>query len=132
MEDFAFELRLEDFVFRWETNTAGHRLSAEVISTQLIMPLMSTAHLAFSSPDPVGEMSQSDLETVNEAKSHGYAPLTDCVRTQIVDKLGRTARRTPGTHTRNTISKPRLATAIRRMTAMLNFLVELRECGPFP
>lgn len=31
-------------------------------------------------------------------------------------------------HARNAISRPRLATAIRRMTAMLNFLVELREC----
>jgi len=104
--DFAFELRLEDFIFRWETNIAGHRLSAEVISTQLIIPLMSTAHLAFSSPDSVGEMSESNLETV-------------------VDKLGRSARRAPGMHTRNAISRPRLATAIRRMTAMLNFLVEL-------
>lgn len=74
-KDFAFELRLGDFVFRWETNTAGHRHSAAVISTQLIMPLMSTAHLAFSSPCPVGEMSESDLETVNEAKPYRYAPL---------------------------------------------------------
>lgn len=75
LKDFAFELHLEDFVFRWETNIAGHKLSAETISTQLIMPLMSTAHLAFSSPDSVGEMSESGLETVNEAKLHGYAPL---------------------------------------------------------
>lgn len=75
LKDFAFELCLEDFAFRWETNTAGHRLSAEVISTQLIMPLMSTAHLAFSSPDSVGEMSESGLETVNGAKSYVYAQL---------------------------------------------------------
>ena len=32
------------------------------------MPLMSTAHLAFSTPSSVGEMSESDLETVSEAK----------------------------------------------------------------
>lgn len=51
---------------------------------------------------------------------------------QAIDKLGRTARRAPGMHIRNAISKPRLATAIHRMTAMLNFLVELRECEPFP
>ncbi|KAF9790895.1 hypothetical protein BJ322DRAFT_415384 [Thelephora terrestris] len=106
--DFAFELRLEDFVFRWETNLAGYKISAEVISTQIIVPLMSTAHLAFNSPNPVGGMSESDLETA-------------------LDKLGRAARRTPGMHTRNAISKPRLSTAIRRMTAMLNFLVELPD-----
>ncbi|KAF9649857.1 hypothetical protein BDM02DRAFT_3113105 [Thelephora ganbajun] len=104
--DLAFELHLEDFVFRWETNWAGPRISAEVISRQIIMPLMSTAHLAFSSPNSVGEISESDLETA-------------------IDKLGRAARRTPGMHIRNAISKPRLATSIRRMTAMLNFLVEL-------
>lgn len=35
-------------------------------------------------------------------------------------------------HARNAIAKPRLATSIRRMTAMLNFLVELRKWGgPF-
>ena len=78
LKDFAFELRLEDFVFRWETNIAGHSLSAQVISTQLIMPLMSIAHLAFSSPNSVGEMSESGLETVNEAKPLGYSPLIRC------------------------------------------------------
>lgn len=71
-KDFAFELRLEDFVFRWETNLAGYRISAQVISTQIIMPLMSTAHLAFNSPKPVGEMPESDLETVSEMKLPGY------------------------------------------------------------
>ena len=36
------------------------------------MPLMSTAHLAFNSPKPVGEMPESDLETVSEMKLPGY------------------------------------------------------------
>lgn len=65
LQDFAIELRLEDFTFRWETNVAGHRISAQVISTQIIMPLMSTAHLAFSSSSPIGEMSESELEAVS-------------------------------------------------------------------
>jgi hypothetical protein len=72
LKDFAFELRLEDFVFRWETNLAGYKISAEVISTQIIVPLMSTAHLAFNSPNPVGGMSESDLETVGEVKPSDY------------------------------------------------------------
>ena len=68
LKDFAFELRLEDFAFRWEANSVGPRISAEVISRQIIMPLISTAHLAFSSPNSLGEMSESDLETVSEVK----------------------------------------------------------------
>ena len=68
MKDLAFELRLEDFAFRWETNSAGPRISAEVISRQLIMPLMSTAHLAFGATNSVGGMSEPDLETVSEVK----------------------------------------------------------------
>ena len=131
LKDLAFELRLEDFAFRWETNCAGPRISAEVISRQIIKPLMSTAYLAFSTPSSVGEMSESDLEIVS-----GVKPLTRVLmiryglHVQAVDKLGRTARRTPGMHVRNSISKPRIATTIRRMTAMLNFLVEVREYGP--
>jgi len=74
-KDFAFELRLEDLIFRWETNSAGPRISADVISRQIIMPLMSTAHLAFSSPNSVGEMSESDLETVSKVKPLTYVPL---------------------------------------------------------
>jgi hypothetical protein len=132
-KDFAFELRLDDFVFRWETNTTGHRISAEVISRQIIMPLMSTAHLAFSSPNSVGVMSESELETVSQEEPLVYALMIRCgLRLKAVDKLGRAARRTPGLHARNAISRPRLATSIRRMTAMLNFLLELRECGPLP
>jgi len=92
------------------------------------MPLISTAHLAFSLPNAVGEMSESDLETVSKVKPLTYVLLIRYeLHPQALDKVGRTARRTPGMHARNAISRPRLATAIRRMTAMLNFLVELRE-----
>jgi len=89
---------------------------------------MTTAHLAFSTPNSVGEMSESDLETVSKVNPPIYLLLIRYgLHAQALDKVGRTARRTPGMHARNAISRPRLATAIRRMTAMLNFLVELRE-----
>jgi len=91
------------------------------------MPLMSTAHLAFSTPNSVGEMSESDLETVSKVPLIYVLLIRYELDAQALDKVGRTARRTPGMHARNAISKPRLATAIRRMTATLNFLVELRE-----
>ena len=57
----------------------GPRISAEVISRQIIMPLMSTAQLAFNTPNSVGEMSAPDLEIVSEAK-----PPTDPVWTVYV------------------------------------------------
>ena len=88
MQDFAFELRLEDFIFRWETNSAGPRISAEVISRQIIMPLMSTAHFAFNTPSSVGEMSESDLETVSKVKPLTYVLLIRYeLHPQALDKV---------------------------------------------
>lgn len=45
---------------------------------------------------------------------------------KAVDKIGRTARRTIDTHIKNVLSKPRVATTMRRMTAMFNFSADLR------
>lgn len=39
-------------------------MSADILSKQLILPLISVTHLAFSSADPVNEMSEADLEKV--------------------------------------------------------------------
>lgn len=104
--DLAFDLECEAFKWRWETNFVGHKLSAEIISKHLVMPLISVNHLAFASADPVCELPEADLE-------------------KAVDKMARTARRTVDTHVRHAISKPRLATTLRRMTAMFNFIPEL-------
>ncbi|THH02766.1 hypothetical protein EW026_g122 [Hermanssonia centrifuga] len=81
-------------------------VSSDVLSKHLIMPLISATHLAFSSADPVSELSEADLE-------------------KAVDKVGRTARRTVDTHVKHAISRPRVATTLRRMTAMFNFLSDM-------
>ncbi|KAF7796621.1 hypothetical protein EIP86_007803 [Pleurotus ostreatoroseus] len=70
------------------------------------MPLISVTHLSFSSADLVSELSEGDLE-------------------KAVDKVGRTARRTVDTHVKHAISRPRVASTLRRMTAMFNFLPDL-------
>ncbi|KIJ12817.1 hypothetical protein PAXINDRAFT_171003 [Paxillus involutus ATCC 200175] len=101
--DFAFELECAAFKWRWETASVGHKLSADILSQHLIMPLISVSHLAFSSSDVVGDLPPSDLE-------------------KAIDKVARTARRTFDTHVKNALSKPRLATTIRRMTAIFNFI----------
>lgn len=84
----------------------GPKISAEILSKQLVLPLISVTHLAFNSAEFVTEMSDGDLE-------------------KAVDKTGRTARRTLDTHIRNAMSKPRLATTLRRMTAIFSFIPEL-------
>lgn len=60
----AFELDYEDFKWRWEPNFLGYQMSADIISRQLIVPLISTNYLAFSSAEPVGGVSDQDLEKV--------------------------------------------------------------------
>ncbi|KAJ7931451.1 hypothetical protein B0H13DRAFT_1701997 [Mycena leptocephala] len=98
--DLAIELECEAFKWRWETCLQGGRFSAEMISRHLVLPLISLNHLAFTSA--VGESSDTDLE-------------------KAVDKVGRTARRSVDTHVKNAMAKPRVATALRRITAMFNF-----------
>ncbi|TFY76609.1 hypothetical protein EWM64_g7404 [Hericium alpestre] len=104
--DFAFDLQSDTFKWRWETFLLGPKLSAELLSKHLIVPLISTAHLAFTSADPVSELSDTDLE-------------------KAVDKVGRTARRTLDTHIRNAIMRPRVSTTVRRITALLDFNANL-------
>lgn len=65
VQDLAFELGSEDFKWRWETYALGPKASAEVLSIHLIMPLISVTHLAYSSADPVSELSELDLEKVS-------------------------------------------------------------------
>lgn len=104
--DLALELECNNWKWRWEPAVLGPKLSAEIISKHLIMPLISVNHLAFSSSGVLGDLAPGDLE-------------------KATDKVGRTARRTVDTHIRNALSKPRVATTLRRMTAMFNFLPEL-------
>ncbi|OCH95479.1 hypothetical protein OBBRIDRAFT_788362 [Obba rivulosa] len=101
--DLAVELGSDRFRWRWETYSLGPKVSADVLSKHLILPLISATHLAFGSADPVSELSAADLE-------------------KAVDKTGRTARRTLDTHIKHAISKPRVATTLQRMTAIFNFM----------
>ncbi|KIP05010.1 hypothetical protein PHLGIDRAFT_129130 [Phlebiopsis gigantea 11061_1 CR5-6] len=101
--DLAIELGSDDFKWRWEMYSLGPKVSADVLSQHLIMPLISVTHLAFSSSDPVSELSSSDLE-------------------QAVDKVARTARRSVDTHVKHAMTKPRVATSLSRMSAILNFV----------
>ncbi|KAI0635677.1 hypothetical protein C8Q77DRAFT_1071660 [Trametes polyzona] len=78
-------------------------MSADILSQHLIMPLISAAHLSFFSADPVSSLPEADVE-------------------KSADRVGRIARRAVDTHVKNTLSKPLVATTLRRMGAVLNFV----------
>lgn len=63
-QDLSFELEFEGFKWRWDTFLLGPRTSSDIISKHLIMPLITMAHVAFYSADPVSELSEEDLEKV--------------------------------------------------------------------
>ncbi|KAF6757259.1 hypothetical protein DFP72DRAFT_892149 [Ephemerocybe angulata] len=104
--DFAFELESEHFKWRWETNSVGYRMSAEIISKQLILPLICANHISVSSSDALSGMSDPEVE-------------------KAIDKVGRTARRATDNHVKIALTKPRVATMLRRITALFNFVPNL-------
>ncbi|KAF8511502.1 hypothetical protein BU17DRAFT_69647 [Hysterangium stoloniferum] len=100
--DLAIELQDLDHKWRWECYLLGPKTSARVLSRHLIFPLMSVANLAFTSADSVSECSTADLQT-------------------LVDKVAKAGRRTEDIHVRQTISRPRVAMTLARLTALFNF-----------
>ena len=54
----------DGFRWRWEAYSLGPKVSADVLSKHLILPLISVTHMAFSSADPVSELASADLEKV--------------------------------------------------------------------
>lgn len=63
-QDFAFSLEGDGFKWRWETNLVGAKLSAKLLSQHLIMPLISSIHIAFTSPEPLADMARNEIEKV--------------------------------------------------------------------
>lgn len=63
-QDLAIDLHGDSFKWRWETFSIGPKQSADVLSKHLMIPLLSTAYLAFISSDAISEISGSDLEKV--------------------------------------------------------------------
>ncbi|KAL1675020.1 hypothetical protein EV122DRAFT_293013 [Schizophyllum commune] len=100
--DLAVRIEAESFGWVWQTTFVGYRMSAELLSQHLILPMISVVHFTLGGQESLVDMPDDDLE-------------------KVVDKVARTARRTQGTHVRNAIAKPRAATCLSRMSAMLNF-----------
>ncbi|KAL9714158.1 hypothetical protein Ac2012v2_002467 [Leucoagaricus gongylophorus] len=99
--DMAFLLQGTSLVWKWETCFVGYKLSADIISQQLVSPLISANYLLFTSAESVRDMTDIDVE-------------------KAIDKIGRMARRSVGTHIQNALSNPRVSTVLRRTTAVFN------------
>lgn len=133
LQDLAFELRNDTFRWRWETFSVGPTMSADILSKHLIMPLISAAHLAFFSADPVSSLSEADVEKVaSHLVLSPTGPLNGSPLSQSADRIGRVARRAVDTHVKNTLSKPLVATTLRRMGAVFNFVPDPRMLPTFP
>lgn len=50
---------------------------------------------------------------------------------QAIDRMGRVSRKSIDAHVKSAFSKPRLATSIQRVSAVFNFIQELRRCNVF-
>lgn len=89
---------------------------------------MTAMHLSFQSTESVRDLGDSDLEQVNVSHFRNTFRHTHALL-QAVDKMTRTARRSMDTHVRHAMSRPKNATTLRRITAMLNQTATLREYG---
>lgn len=67
MQDLAFELDCGGFKWRWDAYLLGPKTSSDIISKQLIMPLITLTHVSFYSADPISELDEADLEKVSVA-----------------------------------------------------------------
>ncbi|KAI0768066.1 hypothetical protein BD413DRAFT_566465 [Trametes elegans] len=101
--DRAVELKTDTFRWRWETFIVGPRLSADILSMHLIMPMISSSHAAFYSHDSPFNLPEEILEN-------------------SVDMFGKLARFTAVSHAKNTLGRPIIATTIQRAGAVLNFV----------
>ena len=67
MQDLAFELDCGGFKWRWDAYLLGPKTSSDIISKQLIIPLITLTHVSFYSADPISELDEADLEKVSVA-----------------------------------------------------------------
>ena len=101
------------------------------------MPLISLAHVSFYSADPVSELEENDLEKV---RADGEQKIVRSLSSnthvtyscsmfffhsvcllKLVDKIGRSARRSVDIHVRQTMGRPRIATTLQRVSSLFAF-----------
>lgn len=108
-QDRSFIFELEEHTWSWEADSLGAAAAAAVLSQHLILPLAATAGLAFQGPQYVSELGESELGGK-------------------IDRAAQDYRRLPALKFSQLFRKPRFATSLQRVTAVLNHIEELRAC----
>lgn len=98
-------------MWSWEADSLGPATSAAILSQHLFLPLAATAGLAFQGPRYVPELNESELGDKIDATAQDY-------------------RRLPALKFSQLFRKPRFATSLQRVTAVLNHVEALRSCFP--
>jgi len=105
--DRSFTFELEDYTWAWEANLLGAATAAAVLSQHPLPLAAATAGLAFQGPRYVSELNESDLEDKIDTTAQDY-------------------RRMPALKFSQLFRKPRFATSLQRVTAVLNHVEGLR------
>ncbi|KAH8831248.1 hypothetical protein DL96DRAFT_1587037 [Flagelloscypha sp. PMI_526] len=98
--DLQTTLSYDTFTWSWHLSSLGSKISSELLSKHLIIPLINLNHLAFVSTTLPNQLSSEDLQN-------------------NIDKIGRTAKRALGTHIKNALAKPQIATGLARFTSLV-------------
>lgn len=95
--------------WKWELDPLGHSQSSALLSQQLIVPLILTSGLAFNSAiaTPIPDQSAINLQ-------------------KELDKAAKIARRSPLLSIVQALKRPRLATSLQRVSAVVNSVEEER------
>lgn len=116
--DLACEVGCEDYTWQWHANALGYRLSSELLSKHLILPLISFSHVAFTAPQPLQQMPADELE-------------------KLIDKTGRVYRRSVDAQVKKVLAEPKLGTALSRIDAIFGMQpdppaikIDIDDTGP--
>jgi hypothetical protein len=94
-------------MWSWEADSLGPATAAAILSQHLLLPLAATAGLAFQGPRYVPELNESELGDKIDTAAQDY-------------------RRLPALKFSQLFRKPRFATSLQRVTAVLNRVEGLR------
>ncbi|KAG8845121.1 hypothetical protein FRB96_002723 [Tulasnella sp. 330] len=98
--DLEVTLATNEFIWRWDVMSLPHRFASQVLSAQLIMPLLSFTALAASVDEPIRDMTVYSL-------------------TRAADSQAKTAKRSLGRQMAGCMTKPMVLTTLQRITQVI-------------
>ncbi|KIM31886.1 hypothetical protein M408DRAFT_327283 [Serendipita vermifera MAFF 305830] len=101
--DLSVSIEYQNKRWNWQLDSVGHRFSSSILSKHLIIPLIVTNGFAFttSSETPLADQKAVDLQ-------------------KELDHVSKIAKRNPLLNAVQALKRPKLATSLSRVTAMIN------------